>query len=162
MSILPIVNTDGQAHTVYQAIDNLSHAQEIVVINCDNAFDTNLDDFVEQCRDHEVMAGAIVFRSNGERKYGYVDMPDTGSPFFYRGVEKDPISPWALAGAFYFRNSAIFKDAFESGPSTQYISGLFERIPIAKMAYVIRRYELHEWGTPEDIIADHTVTEFST
>lgn len=152
--VLPIVSSEGQAHTVFQGIEYMADAP-LLVVNCDNAFDSPLSEFVDWCQKESAAVGAMVFKSNKEDRYGYVD----NHPFFSIGAEKQPISEWALAGAFYFENVGLFRAAFRAVHRTSaYISELFQVINGKKIAYDIPRESLHEWGTPADLKADKSVT----
>lgn len=156
--IKSIYSTEGQAHTVYQFLFENAFARDmdIVIVNCDNAFDMPLSEFVKQCRANDADCGVMVFESAGETKYGYVN----NAPFFQFGKEKVAISPFALAGTFYFKNRSIFLAAHRATNQPIYISDMFGAIKGVRYAYVINRDDLHEWGTPEDILNDKTVTGF--
>lgn len=160
-NVVAVPGTEGQAHTVYQGVYQGVYyspiATDFVVMNCDNAFDEPLDIFVAKCREQEAVCGAVVFESKRELKYGYV----SDAPFFIRGAEKNPISPFALAGAFYFKSRDVFLTGFKRvGRTPEYISEMFAAIVGTKYAHVIPRTSLHEWGTPDDILTDSTVTRF--
>lgn len=157
-------HTIGQADTVRQGAPNLP-GLDFLVINCDNAIDSNeLESFVYTCRDKDVNVGAMVLKATSER-YGYVD----DYPYFIAGAEKAPISAYALAGAFYFRNASVVRSAYaqavpdykgygrEGYESELYLSQLFRYMPAPKLAYLISKDNLHEWGTPEQLEADESV-----
>lgn len=150
-----IVASTGQADTAQQAVEGIEGA--ILIVNCDNAFDTSLSVFVDKCSHSGLLAGALVFPTQGETRYGYV----SSAPYFESGAEKTPISEWALAGAFYFKNRHVIRSAFEqtkwSVDRERYLSQLFFAIPGLKLAVRIGRDQLHEWGTPQDILSDRTV-----
>ncbi len=155
--IRAIEDSYGQAHTVYQAVfEQAIVPKDFLVINCDNAFDINMDEFVDACRMRNAACGAVVFRSDGETKYGYVD----SAPIFKFGAEKIAISPFALAGAFYFKSRRVYMNAFDGSIRCPYVSQLFQYVSGPMYAHEIERERLHEWGTPEDIMIDGTVTGF--
>jgi NDP-sugar pyrophosphorylase family protein len=158
MNVIPIASSEGQAHTVYQGLAMDNGERPLLVINCDNSFDIDLNEFVSECQRTQAACGAVVFDCEQMfAKYGYVD----ACPWFTRGAEKNAISIYALAGAFYFASGNIFRAAFQQSKDTAcYISSLFSRIEGNKLAYRIQRSQLHEWGTPEDIRADKTVKGF--
>lgn len=151
----PIVATHGQSHTCAQMSKGIDGP--VLVINSDNGFDCDLDEFFSECVRTDANAGAVVFISNGERKYGYVNE----IPWFTFALEKAPISTYALAGAFYFKSAMVLQLAhsltFKNNLSEQYLSEIFKVIPHGKLAYRIPRSELHEWGTPIDLLADASV-----
>lgn len=152
-----VVNeTLGQADTVRQAAETVDG--HIVVINSDNHIDIDMDLFVANCVHKNADAGAVVFDADFSLKYGYVD----AYPDFKVGAEKRPISPYALAGAFYYRNGRVLIDAFNmasmmSSTNEIYLSHLFEHIPGRKVGWLIPKDKLHEWGTPIDLMADPAV-----
>jgi dTDP-glucose pyrophosphorylase len=156
-----VPHTTGQADTVQQAWVPADH--EVLVVNCDNGFENGMGMFLTACRRFKASAGAVVMPGRGNRRYGYVD----DYPLFRRAVEKSAISNYALAGAFYFQNIETIKDAYAlliaegAGAGERYLSALFERITGPKVAYHISKNELHEWGTPELLHADHSVTQLS-
>lgn len=151
-----VVATNGQADTAQQAVEAIEGP--IVIVNCDNGFETTLSDFGMMCIGNDVACGALVFGSNGETRYGYVD----NAPWFTYGTEKSPVSRWALAGAFYFRSRHVLREAYATAPFSAgkecYLSQLFASIPGNKMAVRIQRDQLHEWGTPSDLLTDKTVS----
>lgn len=150
--------TIGQADTVRQMAETVDG--DLLVINSDNAFEPNvLEHFVMRCRDEKANVGAVVFEADSER-YGYVD----DYPFFIGGAEKAPISPYALAGAFYFKHNAIISAAHRQAmlnlapfEGELYLSHLFMYMPSPKLAHLIDYASVHEWGTPELLEKDPTV-----
>lgn len=150
--------TRGQAHTCALMSQGVQVQGAVVVINSDNGFDVDPIEFVSACEHAGANAGAMVFVASGERKYGYV----SDHPFFDFGMEKAPISSFALAGMFYFKSVEIlqlaYSLAFRPDNGEEYLSQLFGVIPKPKFAYRLPRAALHEWGTPIDLLADTTVT----
>jgi len=163
-SLVGLPPTSGQAETVVRIISHLNQYDsglygDIVVLNCDNAFDSPvLDDFLFRCRARGAVLGALTFRpSVNKERYGYVD----AHPVFTRGAEKDPISAHALAGAFYFRDSKVIMKTYleETWPGeVLYLSQLFEHVKEGRKVSVdVEQMFLHEWGTPETLCDDPTV-----
>jgi dTDP-glucose pyrophosphorylase len=158
-TVFSVKETLGQADTVQQVVNVLPVDEEILVVNCDNGFENTMEMFLTACRRFTATAGAVVMPGRGCKRYGYVD----DYPYFHRAVEKTAISNYALAGAFYFKNKQVFLSAYEAcmvhqPAQERYISSLFEYIPRPKIAYHIAKKELHEWGTPELLTADYSVT----
>lgn len=152
--IQPMHPTSGQAETVRNLALMSSEEDDVMVVNSDNAFRPGvLMNFLDYCRHMELHLGVLVFKPTGNlERYGYVDR----HPSFTCGVEKSPISQYALAGAFYFSSpSMIIRYA---GIRTHYVSEWFIDVPKPKMSYLIPQHELHEWGTPEALEADVEVT----
>lgn len=156
--VFPIASSLGQADTVVQACKDLRN--DILVVNSDNGFSHDLNLFIDHCRESKASCGAVVFRSNKEPRYGYIN----SFPFFEYGIEKNPISSWALAGAFYFKNAATLTKAallILSDPLIRqqeiYLSDLFYYVKGLKIAYAIPRDELYEWGTPVQLMKDKSL-----
>lgn len=153
-----VYNSQGQASTVVAMTDRLHKNDEILVVNCDNAFDDCAPmRMVLQARRLEAVAATLVFKATGNR-YGYVDT----APFFTYGEEKNPISEHALAGAFYFRTVDEFQSAWLSYISggqlgETYLSGMFKYMVGRKLAVKIAPHQLHEWGTPQTLREDITI-----
>lgn len=158
--------TNGQADTVFQALSMVNVGEDLIVLNCDNAI-VDLTRSVRWFRNWNADCGAVTFEDpDRSGRYGYVDK----YPHFTRGAEKEALSSFALAGAFYFKNKTVYERAFRAadrahrplrGPFTNYeiyISQLFEHIEGVKIASWIERAALHEWGSWQQLQDDPTVT----
>jgi hypothetical protein len=156
--IVPIHTSIGQANSVYHGVCALHkhNARDVLIINSDNGFHYDLRVFITACRLSDVPAGAVVFNSNGSADYGYVD----DRPWFMKAVEKEAISAFALAGAFYFKTD-VFLEAYENIGEDQGLplSAVFGRIRSSKLAHLMLRSDLHVWGTKENLLADETVSD---
>lgn len=156
---VPMDPTSGQAETVLRMALHMQNFQtDLLIINSDNAFNyPTLENFVHTCRIEEVTLGALTFcpKSNKNR-YGYVD----SHPHFTHGREKLPISLHALAGAFYVSSTDTLIDAARTAhdEAAGYLSEMFIFITGKKLSVEITEFSLHEWGTPETLEADETVT----
>ena len=152
----PIDSTRGQAETVAQFLRgqhlDLVEDQSFLVVNSDNYFHFDLEIFAKQCEGFS--AGALVFHVNKDYSYGYVD----SFPVFEKAVEKKMVTPFALAGAFWFSSAKEFNKAFEkqfhaNGKVNNefYISSLFEYLEGDKLAVLITENEFEHWTAPHDI-----------
>jgi dTDP-glucose pyrophosphorylase len=153
-TVTPIVDSTGQACTVAMMANAVSPEDELLVVNSDNAFDGYAPMYmVIRARRAHASAAALVFEADHDR-YGFVD----GYPYFSKGAEKNPISPYALAGAFYFRSAKDLVTAnIRAAPAANgefYLSGVFEHLHGTKLAVKINRDMLHEWGTPQSLADD--------
>lgn len=153
-----IEGSSGQAHTVQMMSHVCGANDEMLVINSDNAFDHALPmHMVNRARRMHASISALVFNADHER-YGFVD----NYPFFDVGAEKVPISNYALAGAFYFKSGYAFRSAWNSLINTpfvqaeRYLSDMFRFFLDPKLAVLINRSHLHEWGTPESLMKDES------
>lgn len=150
MVFTPIAKTRGQADTVQQLAWTDTGSEDILILNCDNAFEPHvIDNFVQQCRHVGAECGAVVFKpsSSNQRKYGYVD----GYPFFETGAEAVPLSHYALAGAFYYKSSSALASSMPV--DAVYLSETFKHVRGTKLAHLIKEHQLYEWGTPQDLEA---------
>jgi hypothetical protein len=158
--------TQGQAHTVQNILyhGNFKLDKPVLVVNCDQMFLYPLDMFARQCEDFE--AGVLVFDGQENKAYSYVD----NFPIFQRAEEKQPISPWAIAGAFYFRSVALLvralkdqEDTYIGGWSVKsgepYLSHTFQFVDGDKLAVHMPKDKLVGWGTPEQLLSDPLVTQ---
>lgn len=146
--------THGQAHTVLHGLRGVTNREDILVVNVDNAFNYPLEVFLEQAKGTGVPAAALVFPSR-EASYSYID----SFPLFLGAEEKQPISPWAMAGAYYFKTAGIYRAAYEKQVRAKralngefYISGLFEFVEkLPCLAIAISRENVTGFGTPEEL-----------
>lgn len=151
--------TRGQAHTVLLMLHALSLDDEpVLVLNSDNAFTYPLSVFVSQAIAYP--GAALVTRSRN-RAYSYV----SGMPLFYTAREKEPISQWAMAGAYFFPQGRDLRRAIERQMAANavhngefYLSGaLTYMMGAAMLAVPIDRSQWHCWGTPEELARDPEV-----
>lgn len=162
-NLMGVRSSVGQADTVRHGLSTVHADQDFVVLNSDNAIDL-LDKSVNWFRSWHADCGAVVFdepkMSGG---YGYIDQ----YPHFTRGVEKQAISQYALAGAFYFKNRGVFEQAYAGAVMLRraardsqeiYISSMFEHVRGIKIASWIDRRALHEWGSWQQLQDDKSVT----
>jgi hypothetical protein len=150
--------TEGQAETLHKMIHLIGLCNEpVLILNSDCGFTYPLSVFVRQAQNFS--AAALVFRSRS-RAYSYVD----GMPVFRSAQEKNPISRWAMAGAYYWRSatelSAALVEQHMAGAKhgeEYYLSGAFDYMDGAMLAVPMERAQWHCWGTPEDLARDPDV-----
>ena len=149
--VLPISSSVGQMDTVLQALDTdlVPHGQKIIVVNCDDKFPAQR---LQELADLKAQAGVLVFETEPNARYGYIDH----FPEFSFGAEKNPISRYALAGAFMFKDKHTFAHAVYGGAAKwhnhrgeYYLSHLFEHINGKKEAVLLDHKEIIDFGTPE-------------
>lgn len=156
--LLSVGATQGQADTVRLALQSIGPDRPVLILNSDCGFTYPLDRFLKQAQNFE--ATALVFPGCGDTAYSYVDQ----FPMFSHGYEKQPISSWALAGAFYFHSSEVLLRAIREQMTLDirhagefYLSEALGFYPGDKLAVAMERRQLHVWGTPEDLARDSTV-----
>lgn len=152
-----IAYTTGQASTIYQVAEKLNENEPLLILNSDSMFLYPLKVFIDQAKNFT--GAAIVFDGQYNPIYSYVD----NYPIFGNAVEKDPISPWALAGAFYFNSAGSFKTAYkkyaENIQKEEYLSEVYSHLPGQKLAVYVPREQWIVWGTAEELMSDEYVNE---
>jgi NDP-sugar pyrophosphorylase family protein len=146
--------TRGQAETVLYARHQIAFHRPILVHNADSAFEmSSFADFPPAAD-----GALLLFRGSG-KKWSYAAMDAQGHISEVR--EKDPISPFASTGTYYFRSSVQLIDLIQQSMSRQqtvngeyYIGPLYNVMaaqgqPIKGL--VVDRFI--SFGTPEDLAA---------
>lgn len=162
VEVVRVAPTWGQAHTVYlglETLDEITLSGPVLVLNSDVGYDYSLDVFCRQAQDFA--AAALVFPGEGDTAFSYVD----NFPIFSEALEKQAISNWAMAGAYYFSDGhdlrSALKAQLDSGvrhANEFYLSGTFQYHRETKIAIAMQRNQLLQWGTPEDLARDKKVT----
>jgi len=145
--------TSGAAETARLGVEAISGEGPIAVNDCDHAFlCPDLPRLVEQLA-NGAASGLVCFRSQSPA-YSYVRLDGAGA--VTGTVEKQVVSPFAIAGCYLFESAATFKRHYsayrEDCPYDElFVSGLAnlmtgagERVVMAELAY-------HgSFGTPEE------------
>lgn len=159
-TVCAIPETQGQADTVRRTIVAEQIQGPVLVVNSDNRIDYPLMALCQQGQNYA--AATLVFTGSGDTAYSYVEE----FPLFQAAHEKTPCSPWAIAGAFYFRDAQALKkaiesqrDASETHAGEYYLSGAMSHLTMGldKLAVVMPRTMLRGWGTPEELARDPAV-----
>ncbi|MBD0316386.1 MAG: HAD hydrolase family protein [Nitrospiraceae bacterium] len=144
--------TRGQAETVLYAKHDLAFHLPVLVHNADSAFEVrSFADFPPAAD-----GGLLLFHGTGT-KWSYAAMDQDGR--VTRVTEKDPISPHASTGTYYFRSSVqlfhLIEDAIRSDERTNgeyYLGPLYNRM--IEQGYTVRGSEVERFisfGTPDDL-----------
>ena len=162
-NVAPVPHTRGQGESLLRALSALPEQGDLLVLNCDVGWAPDvLDSFVEEA---QVLRkdSAIVFDSgitvrgldrNGNQvpevsPYSHVN----AVPEFRFASEKLAVSPWAMAGAYYFVNRPELARALRTSMGNwsrePYISQAYVHIAGKKNAFVIDKEQWLDWGTPE-------------
>lgn len=167
---LAVEETQGQADTVLKMLKWMDAAgifvddEDVLILNSDARITYDLDTFVRQSNDFH--CAALVFEDRNKwptvPPYSYVN----AFPEFQRAAEKEQISPWAIAGAFYFSKMALLRDAIleqiankeRAKNDEYYLSGTLARHTGDKLAVLCKREQVISWGTPEELFGDPQVT----
>jgi dTDP-glucose pyrophosphorylase len=145
--------TSGAAETALIGIQAIEASGPIAVNDCDHAFlCPGLEDVVGSL-DARNAAALLCFRSDSAA-YSYARMDDAGQ--VSGTVEKQPVSPYAIAGCYLFADAATFTDIYEdyrqACPYDElFVSGLFNQL-LARDRQVLKAdLSYHcSFGTPEE------------
>jgi UDP-N-acetylglucosamine diphosphorylase / glucose-1-phosphate thymidylyltransferase / UDP-N-acetylgalactosamine diphosphorylase / glucosamine-1-phosphate N-acetyltransferase / galactosamine-1-phosphate N-acetyltransferase len=144
--------TRGQAETVLYAKHDLAFHLPVLVHNADSAFEVRSFAEFPPAAD-----GALLLFHGTGTKWSYAAMEADGR--VTRVTEKDPISPYASTGTYYFRSSVqlfhLIEEAIRREDTTNgeyYLGPLYNQM-IAQ-GYIARGSEVERFisfGTPEDL-----------
>lgn len=166
-----VKDTQGQADTIHQMLTSndlgVDFGEEVLIINSDQKFFFSLDTFAKQARGFD--KAALVFEDthtwDGFSPYSYVD----NFPDFRLTAEKVQISPWAIAGAFYFKSAAFLMEALDNqkrfnvrAPNNEfYLSATLQCAGGGGLAVLCKKDQVVSWGTPEELFGDPNVHHVS-
>ncbi|WP_127754118.1 NTP transferase domain-containing protein [Devosia sp. 1566] len=146
--------TAGAAETAMVGIEELAGTGPLAVNDCDHAFlCSGLPDAVAALSSNAA-AGLVCFRSDSPA-YSYARMDDEG--FVADTVEKQVVSPFAIAGCYLFASPQTASGAMEayraSCPYDElFISGLMNTILQSGDSITKTDLDLHlSFGTPEEL-----------
>lgn len=100
--------TRGAVCSILMAIDFINEDDEIIIINSDQYFLTDISVAIKYFRDMKADGGIIIFESAHPR-WSFAQIDEFNS--VYHTAEKKPISKNAIAGLYYFKK---FGDFLES------------------------------------------------
>jgi hypothetical protein len=153
-----IEDSRGQAETVLKILPSIDLNQSILVLNSDVGYEYPLSVFVQQASKFE--SAILVFPAQ-DTSFSYVN----NFPIFDVVSEKEVISDWAVAGAYYFRSARRLYQAISNQLESKdthageyYLSGSFAHLSGKKLAVAMERKQLLQWGTPEDLARDPYIT----
>lgn len=127
-------DTKGGLCSVLMAIDKIANDDEILILNGDQIIDLSLNTIYHDWKSNNADAGLITFNSVHPR-WAYARLVDGE---VVQTAEKNPISNFAIAGAYYFKNSSEFFDsAFKSIKEGVHLDGMFYISPVVNQ-YVLR------------------------
>jgi dTDP-glucose pyrophosphorylase len=158
-------NTEGAACTVLKAKDIINTSEPLIILNSDQILEFSWLNF-HTLVDYGSPDGIIwVFEASGKR-WSYAKVGEDGS--IIRVAEKDPISPWATCGAYYFwRGLDFVRCAEQMIAEDARVNGEFYVCPVynwmIREGRCILPFEsgMHGLGTPEDLEEYLCLTQFS-
>lgn len=156
--IIQVGNTKGQADTVAKMCEILLRDQPIIIMNCDSGILYPLDVFYNQVKDFD--AGLLVFDGGGNTAFSYINK----FPLFDNVAEKQAISSLAVSGVYYFKSYKVLSNLIQkqlqfgiSHAGEYYLSGTLGYLEGTKLAVMMQKDQLLNWGTPEDLARDPNV-----
>jgi len=148
--------TPGAAASAALGIAALTSSHPIAVNDSDHAFAMrDMAALIAALRDGT--DGALVgFRSDNPA-YSYVELESGADMKVRRTVEKEVVSPFAIAGCYFFANKGTFDKVYQDYLSTcsyneLFMSGLFNGMVQDDLNVVYQELSRHiSFGTPEEL-----------
>ncbi|MBS7556925.1 MULTISPECIES: glycosyltransferase family 2 protein [Pseudomonas] len=103
--------TKGAACTALLASEIIDSDCELVILSANEILDVSFETIVNQFRTQGRDAGVVIFKSLHPR-YAFVRLTDAGD--VVEAAEKNPISPHAVAGMYWFTSGAMFVEAVKN------------------------------------------------
>lgn len=153
--------TEGSACTVLMARDKIDPQIPMVIANSDQLVDSSINDFIEDAKSRSLDGSILTFEDmDRDPKWSFAKVGRNGLVEEVR--EKDPFSPYATVGIYYFKRAEYFFDAvaqmiesddrvnneFYTCPTYNYLIRDHRRVGI----YNIARSQMHGLGTPQDLM----------
>ncbi|ATR84280.1 glycosyl transferase family 2 [Pseudomonas sp. HLS-6] len=108
-SVLPIQDiTKGAACTALLASEQIDNDEELLILSTTEVLDVSLADVVHTFRENGDDAGVVIFKSLHPR-YSFVRLATDN--LVVEAAEKNPISPHAIAGVYWFKSGSMFVSA---------------------------------------------------
>ncbi|RMR01650.1 glycosyltransferase family 2 protein [Pseudomonas syringae group genomosp. 7] len=105
-SVLPVHNaTRGAACTALLASGQIDNDDELLILSVSDFLDIELREVVRSFRENDEDAGVVIFSSLHPR-YSFVRLDSDRRVI--EAAEKNPISPHAIAGVYWFRSGSLF------------------------------------------------------
>jgi len=99
--------TMGAAITALSAIEKLNKNQDLLFVDCDNIYKPkDIENFILDSRKRMLDASLLTFSSN-EAVFSYAKVNEDN--LLIQTKEKEVISNFAIAGAYYFKNVELFQ-----------------------------------------------------
>lgn len=108
-SVLPVhETTKGAACTTLLASEQIDNDDELLILSTSEVVDIKLPDVVRTFRETGEDAGVVIFKSLHPR-YSFARLDDDCRVI--EVAEKNPISPHAIAGTYWFKSGSVFVSA---------------------------------------------------
>lgn len=102
--------TSGQAETVNILVKKIDNEYPILIANCDQIVEWDINKFISFCRLNNLDGCIPVFSSKSD-KWSYAEVDNNG--FVVRTAEKNVISNHATVGVYYWKNKNLCISSIE-------------------------------------------------
>ena len=152
-------DNEGQTQTCLLAENAIDTDEELLIVNCDNYFIWDQEDFEKIRNRHDIDGAAFTFEDKEKRSHWCFAELDENSNI-KKLVEKVKISDVALAGAFYWKKGSDFvkfakqviKKDLRAKNGEFYLGGVFqEAIDNGKNITSYKIEDMKAMGTPEEL-----------
>lgn len=140
--------TSGQAETAWIAIQGINEMKNLVIHNCDTAFNLRIRQVFENS------SNSLLLFKRDEPRWSYAELDLNGN--VVRTAEKIQISDNASVGTYQFASVELFREVFMQTRHLQeehYIAPMYNLLVDA--GHIVRGIMAHDvfpLGTPEDIV----------
>lgn len=152
--------TDGAACTVLHAHRLINNDTPLLIANSDQIVDMNVADYIKDSDDRKLDGSILCFvDSELNPKWSFAKIDNNGLVTDVK--EKQPISPYATVGIYYFAKGSIFvENAIDMFVRNERVNNEFYVAPVYNYAiargdnfgiYNIEQSQMHGIGTPEDL-----------
>jgi len=148
--------TPGAAATAALGIEALTSDHPIAVNDSDHAFALR-DPAALLAALRSGTDGALVGFRSDKPAYSYVELEQGTDMKVRRTVEKEVVSPFAIAGCYFFANKVTFEKVYQDYASTcayneLFMSGLFNGMIERDLNVMYQELTSHvSFGTPEEL-----------
>lgn len=150
--------TDGPADTCLLAKALIDNSTPLLIANCDQLVGEKgwIDSFLNYCDNGEADGGILCILAK-HKKWSFIDIND--DKIITKCIEKDPITPLATTGHYYFKKGSDFILSAEAVKSSRnrvngemYVSHCYQYlIDMGKKFLPFMINNFYGLGTPEDL-----------
>ena len=152
-------DNEGQVQTCLLAKESIDNSEPLLIVNCDNYFVWNHEDFESLLDNPNIDGAAFTFKDPQKRSHWcFAKVHDNN--LIKSLVEKNPVSDIALAGGFYWRRGSDFvrcaeqvvADDIRTGNGEFYLGSVFN-LAIAHGKRILNYpiEDMKSFGTPEEL-----------
>ena len=152
--------TEGAACTVLHAHRLINNDTPLLIANSDQIVDMNVADYIKDSDERKLDGSILCFvDSELNPKWSFAKIDDNGLVTDVK--EKQPISPYATVGIYYFAKGSIFvENAIDMFVRNERVNNEFYVAPVYNYAiargdkfgiYNIEQSQMHGTGTPDDL-----------